>query len=116
MIIIIKILLIITVVRHSASSQPRSLSNQQQEQEQQQQQQPPPPPPLQLKLQLQSLSELTRSHIQNIKCPEPLFPFYDRIINSQEEQEEGQKQQLIPKSIHFAWIRGYHFNDDDDSV
>ena len=70
-------------------------------------------PPLQL-------SELTRSHIQNIICPEPLLPVYDRIISSSsssssnyDENSSNKNQQLITKSIHFAWIRGYHFPDDE---
>ena len=66
-------------------------------------------PPLQL-------SELTRSHIQNIICPEPLLPVYDRIISSSssnyDENSSNKNKQLITKSIHFAWIRGYHFPDD----
>ena len=56
------------------------------------------------------MSELTRSHIQNITCPEPLFPVYDRIIkntisNGEQEQEQEQQEQnnLIPKIIHLSW-------------
>ncbi|OEU11434.1 hypothetical protein FRACYDRAFT_246031 [Fragilariopsis cylindrus CCMP1102] len=65
---------------------------------QQQQQQP-----------LLQLSELTRSHI---RCPEPLLPVYDKIINTnistfgeQDEQEQKQQEQnnLIPKIIHLSW-------------
>jgi mannosyltransferase OCH1-like enzyme len=55
---------------------------------------------------LLQLSELTQSHIQNIKCPEQLFPVYDKIINNNNnngEQEQEQLEQLIPKNIHFSW-------------
>jgi mannosyltransferase OCH1-like enzyme len=51
----------------------------------------------------QQLSELTRSHVQNIECPERLFPFYDRIINTNEQQEPEEQHYLIPKSIHLSW-------------
>jgi mannosyltransferase OCH1-like enzyme len=51
----------------------------------------------------QQLSELTRSHVQNIECPERLFPFYDRIINTNEQQEREEQHYLIPKSIHLSW-------------
>ena len=80
---------------YSSASQPRSLLLNKQQ----------PQPFLQL-------SELTRSHIQNIICPEPLFPLYDKIINYS-SKEQQQQEQLIPRSIHFAWIRGYHFTDDE---
>lgn len=56
------------------------------------------------------VSELTRSHIQNIVCPEPLAPVYDRIVHSEEENEN--KDQMIPKLIHMAWIRGHTFPDE----
>ena len=79
---------------YSSASQPRSLLLNSQQ----------PQPLLQL-------SELTRSHIQNIICPEPLFPLYDKIINYN-SKEQQQQEQLIPRSIHFAWIRGYHFTND----
>jgi mannosyltransferase OCH1-like enzyme len=72
---------------YSSASQSRSLLSNQ----------PQPQPKLQL-------SELTRSHIQNIICPEPLFPLYDKIINNYSKEDE--QEQLIPRSIHFAWIRG----------
>ena len=61
-------------------------------------------------LQLQ-LSELTRSHIQNIICPEPLVPVYDRIIhdynnnnnnNNSNNSSEQEQEQLIPKFIHLS--------------
>lgn len=49
------------------------------------------------------VSVLTRTHIRDIKCPEPLVPLYDRIV----DPIPGDSQR-IPRTIHFAWIRGYH--------
>jgi len=65
------------------------------------------------------LSQLTRGHITNIKCLQPLVPIYDRIVyddsidghhnNDITHQGQGKQRQhqKIPKSIHMAWIRGY---------
>eukprot|EP00588_Corethron_pennatum_P013812 CAMPEP_0194274676 /NCGR_PEP_ID=MMETSP0169-20130528/7698_1 /TAXON_ID=218684 /ORGANISM="Corethron pennatum, Strain L29A3" /LENGTH=354 /DNA_ID=CAMNT_0039017937 /DNA_START=274 /DNA_END=1338 /DNA_ORIENTATION=+ len=49
------------------------------------------------------VSELTRSHIRNVECPEPLVPLYDKIVDPLPDDK-----QQIPRSIHLAWIRGYH--------
>jgi len=50
-----------------------------------------------------SVSELTRSHNRNVECPEPLVPLYDKIVDPLPDDK-----QQIPRSIHLAWIRGYH--------
>jgi hypothetical protein len=82
-----------------------------------------------------TLSEITRNHIKNITCPEPLVPIYDRIVHKDDEENgngnggiiierpkrtikrkrsrKQKQQQKIPKSIHLAWIRGYQSKNND---
>mmetsp|Transcript_26539 Transcript_26539/g.31309 ORF Transcript_26539/g.31309 Transcript_26539/m.31309 type:complete len:366 (+) Transcript_26539:60-1157(+) len=48
------------------------------------------------------LSELTRNYIDDVECPEPLVPIYDRVVDPLDDDE-----QKIPRQIHLAWIRGF---------
>lgn len=53
---------------------------------------------------LQLLSKMTRSHITDIKCPEPLMPLYDRIVYPVQSGDDNQT--IITKYIHMAWVKG----------
>jgi len=49
-----------------------------------------------------TLEKLTQNPTEPIKCPPPLVPLYDRIVEPQLNDT-----QKIPRRIHLAWIRGY---------